>query len=63
MPGHPSGDRELNRQHIDKQRQGDKELAGNKPGPAPGEAEDALPPGRAHPDAEEGTGTTRNQRR
>lgn len=50
---HPSGDPDVNRQHIKKQRKGDKELT-EKPGPSPGSG---------RPDAEEGAGTEQNQKR
>lgn len=61
MGTHPSGDKELNRQHIRKQREGDKELAENKPGPSADE--EPRVPGKGRPDAEEGVGTVQNQRR
>ena len=61
---HPSGDPEVNAEHIDKQRKGDKELAGHKPGPDPKhERERNETPGQGRPDAEEGVGTVQNQRR
>jgi hypothetical protein len=50
---HPSGDPEVNQEHIKKQRKGDRELA-EKPGASPG---------TGRPDAEEGVGTVQNQKR
>jgi hypothetical protein len=63
MKNHPSGDPDVNREHIKKQRKGDQELS-EKPGMPPEREENgAGRPGTGRPDAEEGVGTVQNQRR
>lgn len=61
---HPSGDPNVNLEHIKKQRKGDRELA-EKPGMSPDQVENpgAGKPGTGRPDAEEGVGTVQNQKR
>jgi hypothetical protein len=59
---HPSGDADVNRQHIERQNKGDRELAGatRKTGAKQGHERE---PAKGRPDREEGQGTTRDQRR
>jgi hypothetical protein len=63
MARHPSGNPDLIKQHIEHQQEGDEELGQDS---APAEERSkrrAKKPGTGRPDAEEGTGTVRNQRR
>jgi hypothetical protein len=58
MQDHPSGNPDLVRQHKERQRIGDRELAQNS------DQDDKRPvPGKGKPDAEEGVGTVQNQKR
>jgi hypothetical protein len=58
MQDHPSGNPDLVRQHKQKQRLGDQELAEN-----PNRNDNRPAPGEGKPDAEEGVGTVQNQKR
>jgi len=60
MAKHPEGNKAINRQHIEKQREGDEELAGGRTMSEQEEEEGSKTPGEFRRDREDGVGVTKS---
>jgi hypothetical protein len=60
MAKHPEGNPAINRQHIEKQREGDEELEGGRTMSQQEEEEGAKTPGQFRPGREAGVGVTKS---